>query len=171
MPEATSILLLTPQSAIDRATASSERRLLLTMLITFLLLILIAYFEGRSIVRRLSDFAGAANDIARGRLDRRVQIKGRDEFARLGRAFNEMADELEARQRELDEERRRLRDATMRFGEALSATHDPRELLRVFVESAVESTGAAGGVFVDEQGEVVRNGRSRRRRKGARVAR
>lgn len=158
MPEGTRILLLAPQSAIDRASASSERRLLLTMLITLVLLILIAYFEGRSIVRRLSRFASAANDIARGRFDRRVNIKGRDEFARLGRAFNEMADELEMRRRELDEERRRLRDATMRFGEALSATHDPRELLRVFVETAVESTGALGGLFVDEQGEVVRTG-------------
>jgi len=152
------ILLLAPQSAIDRASASTEQRLLLTMLVTFLLLILIAYFEGRSIVHRLGRFAGAANDIARGRFDRRVKIKGRDEFAVLGRAFNEMADQLEARRRELDDERRRLRDSTMRFGEALSATHDPVELLRVFVETAVESTGAVGGVFVDERGEVLRKG-------------
>jgi diguanylate cyclase (GGDEF)-like protein len=158
MPQGTRILLLAPQSEIDRASASIGRRLILTMLITLILLILIAYFEGRSIVLRLSRFAAAANDIARGRFDRRVNIKGRDEFARLGQAFNEMADELEARRRELDEERRRLRDATMRFGEALSATHDPGELLRVFVETAVESTGALGGLFVDRHGEVVRTG-------------
>ena len=157
-PRGARILLLAPQSAIDRATASLERRLMLTMLITLALLILIAYFEGRSIVRRLGRFAGAANDIARGRLDHRVRIKGRDEFARLGGAFNEMADELEAQRRELDEERRRLRDATMRFGEALAATHDSDELLRVFVETAVESTGAVGGVFLSEEGEVVRKG-------------
>lgn len=157
-PQGARVLLLAPQSAIDRASSSIERRLMLTMLITLVLLILIAYFEGRSIVRRLGRFAGAANDIARGRLDHRVKIKGRDEFARLGGAFNDMADELEAQRRELDEERRRLRDATMRFGEALAATHDPGELLRVFVETAVESTDAVGGAFVDEQGEVVRKG-------------
>jgi diguanylate cyclase (GGDEF)-like protein len=157
-PQGARVLLLAPQSAIDRASSSIERRLMLTMLITLVLLILIAYFEGRSIVRRLGRFAGAANDIARGRLDHRVKIKGRDEFARLGGAFNDMADELEAQRRELDEERRRLRDATMRFGEALAATHDPGELLRVFVETAVESTDAVGGAFVDEQGEVVRTG-------------
>jgi diguanylate cyclase (GGDEF)-like protein len=157
-PQGTRILLLTPQSAIDRASASIERRLMLTMLVALVLLILIAYFEGRSIVRRLGGFAGAANDIARGRFDSRVNVKGRDEFARLGLAFNEMADELETQRRELDEERRRLRDATMRFGEALAATHDPDELLRVFVETAVESTGAVGGVFVGEQGETVKKG-------------
>ena len=158
-PQGTRILILTPQSAIDRATAAIQKRLALTMLITLVLLILIAYFEGSSIVRRLSRFAGAANDIARGRLDRRVKIKGRDEFARLGVAFNEMADELQERRRELDEERRRLRDATTsRFGEALAATHDSGELLRVFVETAVESTGALGAVFVGEQGETIRKG-------------
>jgi diguanylate cyclase (GGDEF)-like protein len=157
-PQETRILLLAPRSAIDRASASLEERLTLTMLITLILLILFAYFEGRTIVGRLSRFAGAANDIARGRFDSRVKIKGRDEFARLGLAFNEMADELEAGRRELVAERRRLRDATMRFGEALSATHDSDELRRVFVETAVESTDAVGGVFVDEQGETVRKG-------------
>jgi diguanylate cyclase (GGDEF)-like protein len=157
-PQGARILLLAPRSAIDRASASLEERLTLTMLITLVLLILFAYFEGRSIVGRLSRFAGAANDIALGRFESRVKIKGRDEFARLGLAFNEMADELEAGRRELVEERRRLRDATMRFGEALSATHDSDELLRVFVETAVESTDAVGGVFVDEQGEIVRKG-------------
>ena len=69
-----------------------------------------------------------------------------------------MADELDARKRELDEERRRRRDATMRFGEALAATHDPSALLLVFVETAVASTGASGGVFVGEQDEIVRTG-------------
>ena len=157
-PQGTRILILTPQSAIDSATASIQKRVALTMLITLILLILIAYFAGRSIVRRLGRFAAAANDIARGRLDRRVKIRGGDEFARLGAAFNEMADELQDQRRELDEERRRLRDATMRFGEALSATHDSGELLRVFVETAVESTGALGAVFVGEHVETVRKG-------------
>ena len=157
-PPGTRILILAPQSAIDRASASITKRLIVAMLITLMLLILIAYFEGRSIVHRLGGFAAAANEIARGRFDSRVKVKGRDEFAQLGLAFNEMADELDARRRELDEERRRRRDATMRFGEALAATHDPGALLLVFVETAVASTGALGGVFVGEQDEIVRTG-------------
>lgn len=129
------------------------------MLIALVLLILIAYFEGRSIVRTLGRFVSAAHDIAQGRLDRRVpEVKGRDEFARLGRAFNEMADQLEARMKELDEERRRLREATMRFGEALAATHDIDGLLRTLVDTAVDSTGAKGGLLVAEAGEIVRKG-------------
>ncbi len=158
-PNGARIVLLAPQGAIDRAAGSIVRRLELTMLVSLVLLILIAYFEGRAIVRTLGRFVSAAHDIAQGRLDRRVPIvKGRDEFARLGRAFNEMADQLEARMKELDEERRRLREATMRFGEALAATHDVDGLLRTLVDTAVDSTGAKGGLLVAEAGEIIRKG-------------
>ena len=71
----------------------------------------------------------------------RVPVSGRDEFARLGRAFNAMANQLQARLEELDAERSRLREVTSRFGEALAATHDADTLQRAMVETAVEATG------------------------------
>jgi diguanylate cyclase (GGDEF)-like protein len=157
-PESRALVLLVPQSAIDDAAGSIGKRLVLTMLAIFIVLGLIAYFEGRSILRTLGRLVDAANDLARGRLDRRVDVGGPDEFARLGRAFNEMADQLEARIRELDDERRRLRDVTVRFGEALAATHDIGELLRVVVETAMEATGARGGALLRDNHEVVRKG-------------
>jgi diguanylate cyclase (GGDEF)-like protein len=157
-PRNARLALFAPQGAIDRATSSSAKRLELTMLIALVLLILIAYFEGRSIVRTLGRYVDAAHDIAQGRLDRRVPVRGRDEFAKLGRAFNEMADQLGARMRELDDERRRLRDSTMRFGEALAATHDINGLLHSLVETAVDATGATGGLLVSEGGEIIRKG-------------
>ena len=157
-PESRALVLLAPQSAIDDAAGSIGKRLVLTMLAIFIALGLIAYVEGRSILRTLGRLVDAANDLARGRLDRRVDVGGPDEFARLGLAFNEMADQLEARIRELDDERRRLRDVTVRFGEALAATHDIGELLRVVVETAMEATGARGGALLRDNHEVVRKG-------------
>jgi diguanylate cyclase (GGDEF)-like protein len=156
--ESRALVVLAPQSAIDDVAASIGKRLVLTMFAILLLLVLIAYVEGRSIVRTLGRLVAAANDVARGQLDRRVDVGGPDEFARLGRAFNEMADQLEARIRELDDERRRLRDVTVRFGEALAATHDIGELLRVVVETAMEATGARGGALLRGNHEVVRKG-------------
>ena len=153
-----SLAVLAPQGRIDRASAAIGKRLTLTMLVTLFILLLIAYFEGRALVRTLNRLVGAANDIAEGRLDRRVEVVGRDELGRLGVAFNDMADQLSSRLHELDEERRRLRDATMRFGEALAATHDSEELLRVVVETAVQATGALGGVLVNGDEVIVRKG-------------
>jgi diguanylate cyclase (GGDEF)-like protein len=152
------LALLSPQSRIDDAVASADRRLLLGLLSSLALIAFVAYVVGGSIVKSLSGLADAANGIARGRLDRRVAVRGRDEFARLGLAFNEMADQLEARVEELGAERARLREANVRFGEALAATHDVDQLLRVIVETVVETTGATGGLVVGLAGEIVQSG-------------
>jgi len=151
-------VLLTPQSMIDAANASSRDRLLLGLLGSLTLVSLVAYFEGRSIVRTLRSLAEAAQAIARGRLNERVPVEGRDEFAQLGTAFNEMANQLQARLAELEEERSRLRDAITRFGEALAATHDTHQLLRVIVEAAVEATGARGARLLGDDGTIVESG-------------
>jgi diguanylate cyclase (GGDEF)-like protein len=152
------LALLAPQEEIDDAVATADHRLLIGLLLTLALICFIAYALGRSIVASLGRLANAANAIARGRLDRRVEVTGRDEFGRLGLAFNEMADQLEARLQELDAERARQRDATVRFGEALAATHDVDQLLRVIIETVVETTGATGGLVVGLGGEVVQSG-------------
>jgi diguanylate cyclase (GGDEF)-like protein len=152
------LALLTPQDEIDDAVMRADKRLLLGLLLSLILIGLVAYAVGGSIVASLDRLATAANAIANGRLDRRVEVDGRDEFARLGTAFNEMADQLEARLEELDAERARMRDSTVRFGDALAATHDVDQLLRVIVETVVEATGATGGIVVGLGGEIVQSG-------------
>jgi diguanylate cyclase (GGDEF)-like protein len=152
------LALLAPQAQIDHAVWAADRRLLIGLLFSLALICLVAYTVGRSIVDSLGRLANAANAIAHGELDRRVEVDGRDEFGSLGLAFNEMADQLEARLAELDTERARQREATVRFGEALAATHDVDQLLRVIVETVVESTGATGGLVVGLGGEVVQSG-------------
>jgi len=152
------LALLAPQHEIDDAVMRADKRLLIGLLLSLLLIALVAYALGRSIVASLDHLATAANAIAHGRLDRRVEVEGRDEFARLGTAFNEMADQLEARLEELDAERARMRDSTVRLGDALAATHDIDQLLHVIVETVVEATGATGGIVVGLGGEIVQTG-------------
>jgi diguanylate cyclase (GGDEF)-like protein len=148
------LAVLSPQEHIDAAAANLRRQLLLGLLAAVLLIALVAYFEGRSIVRTVSKIARTANAISRGQLDERVPVKGRDELARLGVAFNQMADQLQARLLELESERRRLREAVNRFGSALGATLEPDQLLGVIVETAVEATGASGGMLVGSDGQI-----------------
>ena len=150
--------VVAPQAAIDKAARSIQKRLLLGLLAALLLVALVAYVEGRSVVRTVSSIAKAANAIARGKYDERVPVRGRDELARLGNAFNQMAEQLQFRLDELESERHRLREAVSRFGDALAATHDTDQLLRAIVETAVEATGATGGMLIGVDGEVVEIG-------------
>ena len=66
--------------------------------------------------------------------------------------------QLEGRLEDLEDERRRLREANARFGDALASALDPEQLRRVIVESAVEATQADGGVVIAEDGSYVETG-------------
>ena len=147
------VAIATPESRALHAAFLTEERLLLPLLALIVLMGTIAFLEGRGIVRNVGALATAARAIARGHLDERVPVHGRDEFASLAVIFNEMAEQLEERMKDLELERGRLREATLRFGEGLGASHDAVQLLRVVVESAVEATRAAGGIVIGPQGE------------------
>jgi diguanylate cyclase (GGDEF)-like protein len=148
---AVTLIALTPRSEIDGAVGDLRERFLLFAFAALVIVSILAWLLGRTIVRSLKELADAAGAVARGQFGQRVPVRGSDEFATLGRAFNEMSEQLSA-------ERGRVQDAVDRFGKALAATHDPFLLLNVIVESAVEATGAAGGRLVVDGREHARAG-------------
>jgi diguanylate cyclase (GGDEF)-like protein len=156
-PEAT-LVVFTPKASIEAGAESLRRRMLILAALALAIAGALAYFLGRAIVRSLKQLSDAAANLARGDFSSRVPVRGRDEFASLGRAFNEMAAQLELRLQELAWERRRTREAIARFGEALAATHNPYALVPVIVESIVEATGAAGGRLLVGGREAARAG-------------
>jgi diguanylate cyclase (GGDEF)-like protein len=152
------LAVLTRNAPIEAADARARNRLLIGLLACLALVGVVAYLQGRSIVRNLRRFATAAREIARGSLRERVPVRGRDEFAALGDALNDMAAQLEARLAELEAERARSREARARFGEALAATHDAKQLLRIVAAAAVEATSARGSRLTSADGSVVVSG-------------
>jgi len=158
MPSAT-IGVISPQTRIDAANHAAMQRLLAGLFACMLLVAIVAYIEGRAIVRTLRRLVDATRAISRGDLEQRVPVQGRDEFALLGRTFNEMAAQLQTRLDELERQRGRLRDVIARFGEALGATHDADQLMRLIVEAAVEATSAKGGVIISSSGELIQAGK------------
>jgi signal transduction histidine kinase len=83
-----------------------ERFLAFTVVLGLTATITIALMWGRSVVRPLDALMHGTRALADGRLDERVRIAGRDEFAELGSAFNNMADRLAAlRQEAVKQER------------------------------------------------------------------
>ncbi len=150
--------VISPQALIDAANRKATNQLLIGLVAALVFVACVAYVEGRAIVRTIRRLVDAAHAIARGDLKQRVPVQGRDEFALLGRTFNQMAFQLQTRLDELEAERGRLRDVTSRFGEALGATHDAEQLMRLVVEAAIEATSAAGGVLVGTSGSLVTAG-------------
>ena len=152
------LVALSPKATVDQAVADLRNRFLLFSAVALVAVGILAYTFGRTIVRSLGELAAAAGAIARGKLEERVPVRGRDEFAALGEAFNDMAAQLEQRLRELDAERARVRDTIGRFGDALAATHEPYALLPVIVQNTVAATGAAGARLLVNDKEIAREG-------------
>ena len=87
----------------------------------------------------------AAQRLGSGDFSVEVPAEGNDEFAALGKEFNSMARQLEARLEELQRERARLQEAIRRVGESFAAGLDRVGLLEIVVQTAVDGIGAAAG--------------------------
>ena len=152
------IAVLAPAGPIEAEGATTRRHLLYVLFATLLVLAAIAAAEARSVMRSVRELASTADAIGRGRLDRRVPVRGRDEFADLAGSFNSMADQLRTRLIELELQRTRLRESLSRTGELLTATHDVDQLLTLIASAAVEAADAEGAVLLGEDGAVVEVG-------------
>jgi PAS domain S-box-containing protein len=104
-----------PAEALKRATWERGREELLVLSVVMAIAMLAVWLiGGRMIVKPAKQILGAAKRIEQGRLDARVphMLTGkRGEFARLGAAFNLMADSLQMRQADLEAELGRSRNA------------------------------------------------------------
>lgn len=63
----------------------------------------VAFVVTRQVVAPVRQAASTAEELASGHLDRRMKVRGDDDLARLGRAFNEMAESLERQIHRLEE--------------------------------------------------------------------
>ncbi|MCA1455202.1 response regulator [Bradyrhizobium sp. BRP22] len=83
----------------------TQRDLLFIALSALIVLVLTAWGARRFIQRPFAQLVDAANRWRLGEFDRRVDIPGNSEIARVASAFNAMADALEHREHELSEAR------------------------------------------------------------------
>jgi diguanylate cyclase (GGDEF)-like protein len=135
----------------DRGGTSSTRetRFSVGAAIVFIVFIVLAFVFAVAVSRRLQSeiqrLLEAARALGGGDLSVTVPAEDDDEFGELGKEFNSMARQLEARLEDLQRERGRLQEAIRRVGESVAAGLDRRSLLEIVVQTAVDGTGASAG--------------------------
>ncbi len=82
--------------------------LMMALITVFVLFVAvwIALFVAKQISVPIGALLGAANEVSKGNLQHRVEVRASDELGDLVRAFNRMIEELDATSRELDRRRR-----------------------------------------------------------------
>jgi two-component system sensor histidine kinase MtrB len=93
----------------------------------------VAFVVTRQVVAPVRQAARTAEELASGRLDRRMLVQGEDDLARLGRAFNEMAEGLERQIHQLEElsrvQRRFVADVSHELRTPLTTVRMASELI------------------------------------------
>ncbi len=93
-----------------------------------LVIALVGWWIGHLLTRKLARLAAVADSVSGGDLSLRAQISGRDEVARVGRAFDGMVDRLEQRLETIRLDRDRLILPTEAINEGF-VLWDPQERL------------------------------------------
>lgn len=144
-----------PSSTLSDAIDSQRLRILVPLLLLGLVLVAGAIFAADRISRALTELAGRAAGLTRGR-------PGGDELTQLGATIDEISTELTSRMGELEAERGRFKETLQRYGETLAATHDLNALVGAVLDTAVQATRARGGrllLYDAERGEAIEQAR------------
>jgi signal transduction histidine kinase/CheY-like chemotaxis protein len=114
------------QTAARRRARSDSRRAVALVAVAGILALLGALALVTLLVgtmrRPLDALVSATRSLASGELERRVEPAGPRELQDLGTAFNTMSEDLQAAQRRIDDERRRLAITIESLGDALIVT-------------------------------------------------
>jgi two-component system, OmpR family, phosphate regulon sensor histidine kinase PhoR len=94
---------------IDDAVARVRRRILQVGVVALLLAALLSLGFSTAVTRPLRRMQGIAGAMARGDLTRRVRLDRSDELGELGDAMDALADELQGRLAQLEDEREEMR--------------------------------------------------------------
>jgi len=90
------VLLLVSSIADIYELLDSIRQILILLLLgTAIIILVVAFFISEIIISPLKKIVKVVTLMSEGHLEQRINLKGRDEFAQLATAFNNMSDELE----------------------------------------------------------------------------
>jgi len=122
---------------------ANNRLLILAFLLLFVVLALVsAGYVSRALTGQIATFLDAARRLSRGDFRQLVPLQGHDEFAALGREFNDMSVQLEAKIEEVERKREELAETIRRVGDALATGLDRDGVVALAVRQAVDACDA-----------------------------
>ncbi len=125
----------------------ADNRLLIAGFLALFVLLAIASatFVSRALTGQIATLLAAARRLSRGDFQQLVPVEGNDEFAQLGREFNDMSEQLEAKIEEVERKRQELEETIRRVGDALATGLDRHGLVALAVRQAADACEAEVG--------------------------
>ena len=119
------------------------------LLVLTVLIVLVGYVVSGLVTGPVEELADAARAVSRGDLTQHVEPSGDVELASLGRAFNEMTENLRTHVHELEQSRHEFQAAMARLGDVLVSTHDIPGIIDVVLEACTLTLRAHEALFFE----------------------
>lgn len=119
------------------------------LLLLTVLIVLVGYVVSGLVTGPVEDLVEAAKAVSQGDLSQRVEPAGDVELASLGRAFNEMTENLRQHVEELEQSRHEFQAAMARLGDVLVSTHDIGGIIDVVLEACTLTLRADEALFFE----------------------
>ncbi len=114
---------------INKLINSLTGKIILSTLILLAISSLISYILSRNLYMPLKTITEAAQEIANGKLDTRIDIKNRDEFGILSRSFNEMTEKLQMLFNDIKTKEEELREIINSLKEGLCVIDNNNKII------------------------------------------
>lgn len=134
------ILCETPLQQVIAPVTALARQITVVVGIVMSLLAVAFYFVGRKATAPLQELTLAVGKFARGDLKARAQVRSRDEAGTLGNAFNQMADQIESKTTDLEDQIAKRHAAEV----VLSETSQLQQAILDGANQSIISTDADG---------------------------
>lgn len=140
-----------------KTSVSDNRRVIFAILLAFFLLALASSaYVSRALQTQIQKFLAAARRLGSGDFQHPVPTEGGDEFAALGREFNNMSAQLAAKIDEVERKHQELEYTIRRVGDAFATGLDRQGVVDLTVQTAIDACEAdAGRAFPLEPGAFV----------------
>lgn len=126
-----SLVFILPEKVIMESVAKTIKEMALIVLFISVGITLIAFLFSRHITAPIENLQKATKEVALGNLDRRVEVKGKDEVADLARDFNKMVAELRMSNKALKESEEKYRGLFEESTDAIYISTEDGKLLDI----------------------------------------
>ncbi|MBU1110592.1 HAMP domain-containing protein [Patescibacteria group bacterium] len=117
----------------------SQRLFLITLVISFSLLVVISLMLSESLTQPIRKLQAATQLLRQGNLNTKVKLKTGDEIEKLGNSFNLMAEQILQREHFLQSEKKQMETLMQSMDEGVFAVDQDKKII-LFTKSAVKIT-------------------------------